>query len=128
MGFEMCSPRACPASIQAFEVDIHGKPAPRVCYRQSHTRNFWLGLTEDFLRSYDLDGLMFGSERQGPLNSAMAPAMAAPAAPSTVGCFCRYCVRRRAPQGINATARQGSSRRTMDQRLKQGQRRVMARS
>ena len=37
----------------------------RVCYRNPNTLNFWLGLTEDYLRSYDVDGLMFGSERQG---------------------------------------------------------------
>ena len=55
-----------PGIDKAFEVDVHGKPAARVCYRNPNTMNFWLGLTEDFLRSYPLDGLMFGSERQGP--------------------------------------------------------------
>ena len=34
---------------QAFEVDVQGRPAPRVCYRNPNTLNFWLGLTEDYI-------------------------------------------------------------------------------
>ena len=62
-----------PGLDKAFEVDVHGQPQARVCYRNPNTLNFWLGLTEDYLlaRSYDVDGLMFGSERQGPLNAAL---------------------------------------------------------
>ena len=71
----------CRASTRRFEVDVHGKPAARVCYRNPNTLNFWLGLTEDFLRSYPLDGLMFGSERQGPLNSALGASHGGGAAP-----------------------------------------------
>ena len=41
------------------------------CARNPSTRNFWLGLVEDYLRSYDVDGLMWGSERQGPLGNAL---------------------------------------------------------
>ena len=41
-----------PGIDKAFEVDVHGQPAARVCYRNPNTLNFWLGLTEDFLRSY----------------------------------------------------------------------------
>jgi hypothetical protein len=97
-----------PGLDQAFEVDVHGKPAHRVCYRNPNTRNFWLGLTEDFLRSYDLDGLMFGSERQGPLNSAIGASHGGAAAPSTVGCFCRHCIEAARKEGVNADrARQG---------------------
>ena len=52
-------------------MDVHGQPQARVCYRNPNTLNFWLGLTEDYLRSYEVDGLMFGSERKGPLNTAL---------------------------------------------------------
>jgi hypothetical protein len=40
-----------PGLDRAFEVDLHGRSATRVCYRNPSTRNFWLGLTEDYLRS-----------------------------------------------------------------------------
>jgi hypothetical protein len=97
-----------PGLDQATEVDIHGRPTNRVCYRNPNTRNFWLGLTEDFLRSYDLDGLMFGSERQGPLNAAIGASHGGAAAPATVGCFCRHCIEAARKDGINADrARQG---------------------
>jgi hypothetical protein len=97
-----------PGIDKAFEVDVHGKPAARVCYRNPNTMNFWLGLTEDFLRSYPLDGLMFGSERQGPLNAAIGASHGGGAAPGTVGCFCPHCLEAAKKDGINAErARQG---------------------
>jgi hypothetical protein len=97
-----------PGIEKAFEVDLHDKPAARVCYRNPNTINFWLGLTEDFLRSYPLDGLMFGSERQGPLNAAIGASHGGGAAPATVGCFCPYCLEAAKKEGINADrARQG---------------------
>ena len=97
-----------PGIDKAFEVDVHGKPAARVCYRNPNTMNFWLGLTEDFLRSYPLDGLMFGSERQGPLNAAIGASHGGGAAPGTVGCFCPHCLEAAKKEGINAErARQG---------------------
>ena len=97
-----------PGIDKAFEVDVHGKPAARVCYRNPNTMNFWLGLTEDFLRSDPLDGLMFGSERQGPLNAAIGASHGGGAAPGTVGCFCPHCLEAAKKEGINAErARQG---------------------
>ncbi len=86
---------------KAFEVDVHGRPAARVCYRNPNTLNFWLGLTEDYLRSYQVDGLMFGSERQGPLNTALGASHGGAAAPATVGCFCPHCVEAARKDGIN---------------------------
>jgi hypothetical protein len=97
-----------PGLDKAFEVDLHDKPAARVCYRNPNTINFWLGLTEDFLRSYALDGLMFGSERQGPLNAALGASHGGGAAPATVGCFCPHCLAAAKKEGINTDrARQG---------------------
>jgi hypothetical protein len=97
-----------PGIDQAFEIDVHGRPAARVCYRNPNTRNFWLGLTEDYLRSYPVDGLMFGSERQGPLNTAIGASHGGAASPATVGCFCAHCLAAAAKDGINSDrARQG---------------------
>jgi len=86
---------------KAFEIDLHGRPAARVCYRNPNTLNFWLGLTEDYLRSYPVDGLMFGSERQGPLNTALGASHGGAATPATAGCFCPYCLEAARKEGIN---------------------------
>jgi len=60
------------------------------------------------LRSYPVDGLMFGSERQGPLNTALGASHGGGAAPETVGCFCPHCLEAARKDGINADrARQG---------------------
>src|SRR5438034_10837558 len=89
-----------PGIDKAFEVDVHGRPAARVCYRNPNTLNFWLGLTEDYLRSYPVDGLMFGSERQGPLNTAIGASHGGGASPATVGCFCPHCVEAARKDGV----------------------------
>jgi hypothetical protein len=97
-----------PGLEKAFEVDLHGKPQARVCYRNPNTLNFWLGLTEDYLRSYQVDGLMFGSERQGPLNTALGASHGGGPSPETVGCFCSHCVAAAKREGINVErARKG---------------------
>ena len=95
-----------PGLDKAFEVDVHGQPAARVCYRNPNTLNFWLGLTEDYLRSYPVDGLMFGSERQGPLNTALGASHGGGAAAETVGCFCPHCLEAARKDGINAERRE----------------------
>lgn len=106
--FEDVFRRDVPGLDKAFEVDVHGRPAARVCYRNPNTLNFWLGLTEDYLRSYPVDGLMFGSERQGPLNTALGASHGGGPAPGTVGCFCPHCLEAARKDGINADrARQG---------------------
>jgi hypothetical protein len=99
--FEDVFRKDVPGLDKAFEIDVHGKPAARVCYRNPHTLNFWLGLTEDYLRSYDVDGLMFGSERQGPLNTALGASHGGGPAPATVGCFCPHCIAAARKEGIN---------------------------
>lgn len=97
-----------PGLEKAYEIDIHGRPASRVCYRNPNTRNFWLGLVEDQLRSYDLDGLMFGCERQGPLNAAIGASHGGDPSPGTVGCFCPHCLEAARRETINADrAREG---------------------
>ena len=107
--FEDVFRRDVPGLDQALEVDVHGKPGSRLCFRNPNTREFWLGLVEDHLRSYgELDGLMWGSERQGPLNDALGASHGEGARPSTAACFCPHCLEAAGREGINADrARQG---------------------
>jgi hypothetical protein len=98
-----------PGLDRAVEVDVHGKPGSRLCFRNANTREFWLALVEDHLRSYpDLDGLMWGSERQGPLNDAIGASHGEGARPASAACFCPHCLATARRAGIDAErARQG---------------------
>ncbi len=80
-----------PGLDRALEVTVHGRPGSRPCLRNPNMRNFWLGMVEDYLRSYEVDGLMWGSERQGPLNNALGASHGGKPNPGSVGCFCNYC-------------------------------------
>ena len=53
------------------EVDLYGRQARRMCVNNPYHRNFLLGLVEDYARSYDIDGIMWGSERHGALGTAL---------------------------------------------------------
>src|SRR5262245_57970028 len=90
-----------PGFDQAKEVVLSGPAATFGCSRNPNTRNFWLGLVEDYLRSYDLDGLMWGSERQGPLGNVLGTNHAGAGAGGRLACFCQHCVDAARREGIN---------------------------
>jgi hypothetical protein len=106
--FEDVFNKDVPGLDKAVEIDLHGKPTTRTCMRNPNTRNFWLGLVEDYLRSYDVDGLMWGSERQGPLDNAIGANHGGRGNPGSVGCFCSYCLEAARKAGIDTDrARKG---------------------
>src|SRR5438270_779953 len=43
-------------------VDLHGRKTARLCFSNPYYRNFLLGLVEDYVRSYEIDGIMWCSE------------------------------------------------------------------
>ncbi|MBM3746899.1 MAG: transposase [Acidobacteria bacterium] len=91
-----------PLIEQAQEKDLHGRNATTLCFNNPEVRNFWLALTEDYARSYDVDGLMWGCERQGALGNALgARHGGATSDPGRVTCFCRFCERKAREKGIN---------------------------
>jgi len=47
------------------ERDLYGRNMKTLCVNSPDYRNFFTGLVEDFARSYEIDGIMWGSERQG---------------------------------------------------------------
>src|SRR5215813_5826842 len=105
--FEDVFRRDVPGVYIAVEIDVHGKPTTTACLRNPNVRNFWLGLVEDYLRSYDVDGLMWGSERQGPLDNALTASHGG-GTERTIACFCQYCQEAARREGINvARAREG---------------------
>ena len=83
------------------EVDLHGRKAHRMCMNNPYHRNFLLGLVEDYTRSYDIDGFMWGSERHGALGTALGSSHGGGQSdPGRVGCFCEFCARKAREQGI----------------------------
>jgi hypothetical protein len=83
------------------EKDFHDRNASTLCFNNPGYRNFLLDLVEDYARSWDLDGIMWGSERQGAFANAIGSRQAgAGVDPGRVTCFCQYCQKRAAEQGI----------------------------
>jgi hypothetical protein len=84
-------------------VDIYGRPTLVPCWNHPEYRAWWNATVEDLFRSYSLDGLQWGAERQGPLMNVILPWNdGAPV------CFCQYCRARAKDKGIDAErARKG---------------------
>ena len=91
------------------ERDLYGRNAETLCVNNPDYRNFLTGLVEDYARSYDIDGIMWGSERQGALCDSLGATHDIPAVdPGEVTCFCQFCQAKAKEQGINPNcAKQG---------------------
>ena len=91
------------------ERDLYGRNAHTLCFNNPDYRNFLTGLVEDYTRSYDIDGIMWGSERQGALSDGLgATHDDPPIDPGRVTCFCQFCQSKAKERGINVErARQG---------------------
>lgn len=91
------------------ERDLYGRNMETLCVNNPNYRNFFAALVEDFARSYDIDGIMWGSERQGALcDSLGATHDTPPIDPGNVTCFCEFCYQKARANGINPDrARQG---------------------
>jgi hypothetical protein len=91
------------------ERDLYGRNMETLCLNNPNYINFFSGLVEDLARSYDVDGIMWGSERQGALcDSLGATHDTPPIDPGNVTCFCEFCRKRAKDHGINPDrARQG---------------------
>lgn len=98
--------RAVPNWPKVLQVDAWGRADSYACVRNPDYLGWWLGLVEDQVKSYELDGLMFGSERGGPLGNVLGNGgFARDGRPY---CFCGHCLRAGLDRGIDpARAREG---------------------
>lgn len=83
-------PGSIPNLQKVAEVDLYGRRSGFLCQLRPDYRNFVIGLTEDMCKSYGIDGIMWGSERNGPLLNATGSSHYAVIEPSKVTCFCKY--------------------------------------
>jgi hypothetical protein len=91
--------RSYPNFLKCLEVDIWNKPARRPCFSNPDYRNWHLGMIEDYIKSYDLDGIMWSSERPSPLDRLIQE-------PTLQGlglitCYCSHCKQRGKERGID---------------------------
>jgi hypothetical protein len=90
-----------PGVNQLQERDLHGRNARTLCFNNPNYRNFLLDLVEDYTRSWDLDGIMWGSERQGAFANALgSSAGGRHNDPGRVTCFCPYCQKKGSERGL----------------------------
>ena len=99
--------RNLPNIDQLQEVELSGKKAATLCFNNPNYLNWLQDIAEDWSRSYDIDGIMWGSERQGALSNVLGASHAHPA-PSSATCFCEFCYAKARERGINPErAKQG---------------------
>jgi hypothetical protein len=79
-----------PGVKEVAEVDLHGRRTGTLCLFHPDVRSFWTGLAADLCRSYDIDGILFFNERNGPLLNALGASHAQSIASSRVTCFCEH--------------------------------------
>ena len=105
-------PGAVPHWESLYEVDHHGRRSTGhpggPCFNNPGYQNFTLGLVEDYARSYDIAGIMWGSERQGGLLNTLGLSQSSGQDPGRTTCFCEFCLKKGRDRGIDVErARRG---------------------
>jgi hypothetical protein len=90
-----------PGLADLVEVDLYGRKAGGLCLFNPDVRHFWTGLVEDYCRSYEIDGILFFNERNGPLLNALGASHAQSIASSRVTCFCEHHQKAARDRGID---------------------------
>ena len=90
-------PKYVPNFPKVLEIDCYGKRTPLPCFNNPDYRNFHLSLVEDYCKSYDISGILWGSERQGPLGNLIGGGWNS----NYVACFCEHCRKLAYERGIN---------------------------
>jgi hypothetical protein len=97
-----------PGVKEVAEVDLQGRRTSTLCLFHPDVRAFWTALVTDLCKSYDIDGILFFNERNGPLLNALGASHAQSIASSRVTCFCEHHQKAARAQGINfERAKQG---------------------
>lgn len=105
---DVYNPRLLANFEKVAEVDVYGRRTGQACLNNPDLRNFLNSLVEDYVKSYAVDGLMWGSERQGPLNNALGARHGGFSGRASLTCFCEHCRRKGRERGIDVErARQG---------------------
>jgi hypothetical protein len=97
-----------PGAKEVAEIDLYGRQASTLCLFNPDVREFWKGLVTDLCSSYNIDGILFFNERNGPLLTAVGASHSQSIASSRVTCFCDHHKKAASENGINLErAKQG---------------------
>jgi hypothetical protein len=97
-----------PGVKEVAEVDLQGRKTGTLCLFHPGVRAFWTALVTDLCKSYDVDGVLFFNERNGPLLNALGASHAQSIASSRATCFCEHHQRAAREHGLDfERARQG---------------------
>jgi hypothetical protein len=97
-----------PNIAQAQEKRFDGSNATTLCFNNPNYHNWLLGAVEDYARSYEIDGIMWGSERQGAFANAIGASHGGNPGAARTTCFCQFCEAKAKARGIDvARARAG---------------------
>jgi hypothetical protein len=97
---EAYNPKLMPGFDKIAEVDLNGRVGRSTCFNNPNARSFLEALVENWFRHNELDGMMWESERQGPLNETLGAYFGKFDGDSRIYCFCEYCVNKGNDQGI----------------------------
>jgi len=88
--------------LEMAEWDQRGKRLPQVCFNNPHFKAYVQAMVEDCVRSYEIDGLLWRSERWGPMSNALSLSRGRGVVKDTeTACFCPHCLAKGKEQGIN---------------------------
>jgi hypothetical protein len=90
-----------PGVKEVAEVDLQGRKTGTLCLFHPGVRAFWTGLAVDLCKSYDIDGILFFNERNGPLLNALGASHAQSIASGRVTCFCEFHQKAARERGIS---------------------------
>lgn len=84
------------------ERDLYGRPAGTACFRNPDHHDFLMATFQDWTHSYEIDGVMWGSERYGPFGNMVESVHQRNGNdPAKVTCFCQFCQKEAAARGIS---------------------------
>ncbi|MBI4624114.1 MAG: twin-arginine translocation signal domain-containing protein [Verrucomicrobia bacterium] len=90
-----------PGVAEVAEVDLQGRKTGTLCLCHPGVRAFWTGLATDLCKSYEIDGILFFNERNGPLLNALGASHSQSIASSRVTCFCEHHRRAAKERGVD---------------------------
>ena len=106
---EAYNPRLMPNFEKVCEVDVYGKLGRDTCFNNPYARAFLASMVSDWMTNNELDGMMWESERQGPLNNTLGAHFGnINTRRSSINCFCDHCISKAKEVGIDGRrAREG---------------------
>jgi hypothetical protein len=94
-------PNNVPNFAQVLEMDVRGRRSGAPCFNNPDYQGWILGVMNEWCQRYDVDGILWGIERQGPLTGTVVYG-------HVPVCFCEHCQARGARAGIDLNrAREG---------------------